>query len=151
MARIYSRKKGKAGSTKPVKKSKPSWLTYTPDVVVQLVLKLAKGDKTASQIGAILRDSYGIPDVRAVTGKSISAILKEGNVLPKIPENLAALIKSHIRLMKHIEENKRDNTAKRGERITESKIGRLVKYYKRKGVLPQDWQYDKTKAKLLVS
>lgn len=151
MARIYSRKRGKAGSKKPARKSAPNWIAHTPAVVEQLVIKLAKSEKTTSQIGAILRDTYGIPEVRQVTGKKITQILKDNNQSPKLPENLAALIRRHIQLMKHILDNKRDEVAARGETITESKINRLVKYYKRTGLLPENWTYDKTKAKLLVS
>lgn len=150
MARMYSRKRGKAGSTKPVKKTKPSWVTYNPKVVEQLVIKLAKSEQSPSMIGITLRDSYGIPDVKAVTGKKVTKILEDNKLALKMPENLTALIKRHITLMKHIEDNSRDKTAKRGEQLTESKINRLVKYYKKKKMLPADWKYSKAKAKLLV-
>lgn len=150
MARMYSRKRGKSGSVKPIKLSKPAWLEHSPKVVEQLVLKQAKNDVSPSMIGLILRDSYGIPDVKAITGKKILQILKEHNLNPKLPENLVSLIKKHIALMKHLEEFKKDKTAKRGEELVISKINRLVKYYKRKGVLAQDWKYDKSKAKLLI-
>ena len=54
-------------------------------------------------------------------------------------------------LVKHLEKNKKDMVAKRGIQLTSSKIHRLAKYYKRKGILPQDWKYDREKAKLIVS
>jgi len=150
MARMYSRRRGKAGSKKPSKRVKPAWLSYKPKEVEQLVIKFSKADKSPSQIGMILRDTYGIPDIKAVTGKRITQILRENNLSQRLPENLVSLIKKHIRLMKHLENNKKDLSAKRGEIITESKINKLVKYYKRTEVLPKDWVYDKTKAKLLV-
>ena len=74
MARMYSRKKGKSGSKRPVKKTKPVWLRYGSRETEQLVIKLAKAGKTASEIGIILRDSYGIPSVSAVTKKKIMLV-----------------------------------------------------------------------------
>ena len=67
-----------------------------------------------------------------------------------MPEDLNSLIKKDIQLIKHFESNKQDMFAKRGIRLTESKINRLVKYYKKKGRLPKDWVFDKDKARLLV-
>ncbi len=150
MARMHSRKKGKSGSKKPVKKTKPVWLRYGNKETEQLVIKLAKAGKTASEIGIILRDSYGIPSVKVVTNKKISQILEENKLAPKIPQDLLALIKREIDIMKHIETNKKDMTAKRGLQLTDSKIRRLVKYYKRTGKLSKDWAYDKKNAKLLL-
>ena len=72
MARLYSRKKGKSGSKRPVQRIKPLWVTYDEKTIEQLVVKLAKTGKTTSQIGIELRDVYGIPDVQAVTKKSIA-------------------------------------------------------------------------------
>lgn len=54
MARIYSRKKGKSGSKRPIKRVKPSWVSYDAKVVEQLVVKLAKAGKTAAEIGLML-------------------------------------------------------------------------------------------------
>lgn len=150
MARMYSRKKGKSGSKKPVKKTKPVWLRYGSKETEQLVIKLAKAGKTASEIGIILRDSYGVPSVRAITKKKITQILQENKLTPKLPYDVLALIKKEIDLMKHAETNKKDMTAVRGLTITDSKIRRLVKYYKRTGKLPADWSYDKKNAKLLL-
>lgn len=148
---MHSGKRGKAGSTKPVKKTNPTWVTHKDKVVEQLILKLAKSEKTTSEIGIILRDTYGIPNVKVVTGKKITQILKENKAAPELPENLRALIVRHINLMKHMETNNHDKTAKRGAELTESKINRLVKYYKRTSKLPADWKYDRAKAKLLVA
>jgi len=150
MARMYSRKKGKSKSKKPLVKTKSIWVTYSPKEVESLVLKIAKLGNTTSQIGLILRDSYGIPEVRDITKKKITQILEENKLKPEIPEDLRALIKKDIHLMKHLEENKKDMTAKRGLQLTESKINRLVKYYKRTDKLPQDWKFDKDKAKLII-
>ena len=64
MARKYSRKHGKSGSKKPLKKTLPVWLRYKPNEVELLITKLSKEGKNSSEIGVVLRDTYGIPDVR---------------------------------------------------------------------------------------
>jgi small subunit ribosomal protein S15 len=60
------------------------------------------------------------------------------------------MIKKAVNLHAHMNKNKRDYTSKRGLAITESKIRRLAKYYKSKGVLDRTWKYDPEKAKLMV-
>ena len=150
MARKYSGAKGKAGSKKPIKKAIPSWNRYGAKEVEMLVLKLNKEGQTPSQIGLHLRDVYGVPDVKTLCNKSITKILADKKVIPPLPEDLQAMIKKLIMIKKHLEENKQDEVAKRGLMITESKVQRLAKYYKRTGRLPQDWKYDVSKAKLYV-
>ena len=151
MAKMHSRSKGKSGSTKPSKKSKKSWIRYSQKEIEALIVKLAKTDKTASQIGIILRDSYGVPDVRLLTKEKMTKILGRNKLLKELPEDLIALIKKEIVLMKHLESHKKDFPVKRGLQLTESKINRLAKYYKKTGKLPQDWVYDRQKAKILIS
>src|SRR3989344_5588297 len=121
MARVYSRKKGKHGSKKPAK-------------------------KTAPQIGMILRDVYGIPNAFALCNKSISAVLKEKNLSAEVPEDMISLFKKVAALRKHIEANKHDQTSKRGLLLTQSKINRLTKYYKRTGRIPENWKFDATRS-----
>jgi len=150
MARMHSRKKGKSGSKKPVKKTLPSWLKYKPKEVELLILKFAKDGKSPSQIGIFLRDTYGIGDVEKVTKKSITKILKEKKALPKVPEDLKALIKKEVLIRKHLETNRGDEPANRGLQLTVSKIKRLVRYYKKKETLPMDWTYDPAKANLYI-
>lgn len=142
MARMHSRKRGKHGSKKPAKKTAPSWSLYDAKKAELLIAKLTKEGKTTSQIGTILRDVYGIPSVLALCGKSISAILKDKKLVPEIPEDLTSLFKKYAALKKHIEINKHDEAASRGLLLTESKIGRLVKYYKRTGRIPEAWKFD---------
>ena len=114
MARMYSGRKGKSGSTKPSKITRLGWVRYKPNEIELLIAKLAKEGKTPSQIGLFLRDVYGIPNIKQVIGKNVTTILKEKNILSKIPEDLMALIKRSITLKKHLESNKHDVPAKRG-------------------------------------
>lgn len=146
MARMHSRDKGVSGSTKPAKKTVPSWIRYKAKEVEMLVAKMGKDGKTSSEIGLILRDAYGIPDVKTLAGKSISQIMGEKKLLPDVPEDLRALIKKAAMVRAHLEDNKQDKVARRGLQLTESKIGRLVKYYKKSGKLVADWKYDPKRA-----
>jgi small subunit ribosomal protein S15 len=106
-----------------------------------LVIKLAREGNNPSMIGVILRDRYGIPLVKPITGETISEILADANLAAKMPEDLEALLKKANRLRKHLEKNKVDYANKRALALIESKIHRLVKFYKGKGVLPADWKY----------
>lgn len=150
MARMHSRDKGKSGSVKPTISKKREWVSYSNEEIEALVVKLSKKEKTLSQIGIILRDQYGIPSTKEITGKSLKNILKEKKLLPELPEELTSLIKKEIAILKHFEKNKQDRTAKRGLQLTNSKIRRLVKYYKKAGILSKDWKYDVNKAKLII-
>lgn len=150
MARLYSGKKGKAGSKKPLKKTKPIWVRYEPKEVEQLVGKFGKQGMAPALIGLTLRDTYGIPDVKIITQKTISAILKEQDIQAKIPYDLRALVQNDVSLMKHLESFPKDEVAKRGLLLNASKIKRLVTYYKREGTLATDWIYQRNKAKLLL-
>ena len=141
MARMYSRKKGISGSKKPAEKSR-TWIRYKPNEVELLIVKLAKEGKSSSEIGTILRDTYGIPDTRFVAKKRITQVMKEKGVAKEIPEDLLNLIKRSVQLRKHLEDNKKDRTAGRGLKLTESKIKRLIDYYKETEVLPKDWKFD---------
>ncbi len=146
MARMHSRKRGKHGSKKPAKKTAPSWIRYKPKEVELLIAKLAKEGKASSQIGLLLRDTYGIPSVKALCGKSVGEILKEKKQLPEVPDDLVALFRKFAALKKHLEANKHDETAKRGLLLTESKIHRLTKYYKLAGRIPEAWKFDTERA-----
>ena len=150
MARLYSGKHGKSGSTKPSKIKKPIWLRYNEKEVELLVVKLFRQGYMPSKIGMILRDTYGIPSVKAVTGKKITKILEEKGLQLELPEDLRALIRKYVKVAKHFQNNHKDMTAKRGLILTRSKIDRLVKYYKRVGKLPKDWKFDPEKAALYV-
>jgi small subunit ribosomal protein S15 len=150
MARMYSRKKGKSGSNLIVTDKVREWVKYNSEETIKLILKFAKAGKQCSEIGMILRDQYGIPSVKEVCKKTINKILKENKITPELPDALANLIKREVMILKHLEKNHKDQTAKRGLNLTESKIRRLAKYYKKTGVLPKDWKYNKEQAKLMI-
>ncbi|ACS90324.1 30S ribosomal protein S15 [Thermococcus sibiricus] len=150
MARLHARKRGKSGSKKPPRTAPPTWVDYTAEEVENLVVKLRKDGHSVAMIGTILRDQYGIPSVRLITGKKITKILEENNLAPELPEDLMFLIRKAVKLRKHLEQHPKDLHSRRGLQLTESKIRRLVKYYRETGRLPANWRYDPEQAKLLV-
>lgn len=133
--------KGKAHSTRPVSKRPPDWCKYQPEEVEALVLKLAKEGHPASKIGTILRDQHAIPLVKPITGKTVSQILKDGKLSPSTPEDLGDLLKKAGSLVVHLEKNRTDIHNRRSLQVVEAKIHKLSRYYKRRGLLPQNWKY----------
>lgn len=143
MAKMHSRKRGRSRSRKLLSPKKPTWLAYGTKELEMLIVKLAKEAKTSAQIGLLLRDSYGVPSVKQLLGKTIGQVMQDKKLAPAIPEDLTALMKRATQIRKHREINKKDNTSLRGLQFTESKIHRLVKYYKANGKLSLEWKYEK--------
>ena len=145
MARMYARRRGRSGSKRPfsfrLMETVPEWVEMTAEEVERKVVELYERGVTTSEIGTVLRDRYGVPSVVLVTGEKITAILKGKNIAGEIPEDLLNLMRKALRVRKHIEVNKKDVHNKRSLQLTESKIRRLVKYYRREKVLPEEWQY----------
>jgi len=140
-ARLYTSKRGKSGSTRPISKKTPTWCKYTAEEVEALVLKLAREGNSPSIIGVMLRDRYAVPLVKSVTGKRVDEILRAGQQAGTLPEDLSALLKKAGALKRHLEKNRKDSVNKRSLAMIESKIHRLVKYYRPKGKIRQDWEY----------
>lgn len=148
MARIHSHRHGKSHSTRPTSKRAPSWLTYSPDEVVALTVKLGKEGLTPSQIGMRLRDEYAIPLVKPITGKSIGELLRENKVAPTIPEDLQNLVERARRVQAHLAMYKSDRRNVRSLELIEAKIYRLSKHYKKMGILPSSFKYTAVVAQL---
>ncbi|MFX0134368.1 MAG: 30S ribosomal protein S15 [Candidatus Hodarchaeota archaeon] len=151
MARMHSRKKGKSGSTRPARLEKPVWIELSPEEVENEVVKLARRGYSKSMIGNIMRDSRGVPLVKIVTGKKVSQILEENDFETPLPEELANLVRKALNIRKHLETNHKDLESRKGLQRTESKIYRLIKYYKKKKVLAPDFKYDPEKIRTLVA
>ena len=150
MARIYARKKGRSSSTRPYKSEDQDWIQLTPAEIEDLVVTMAEEGIPPAMIGIRLRDQHAVPQVKGVTGKKITEILEEKGIKPQIPEDLKNLILKALSLSSHLKSNPKDLHNRRALHLTESKIRRLERYYKREGVLPPDWKYDLTTAKLMV-
>lgn len=150
MARMYSKGKGTSRSHRPPFKIVHRWLRGQKVELEKLVVKLAKEKHSSAMIGTILRDQYGVPDVEAVTGKSVAQIMKENNLYPEYPEDLLNLFRKLVILNEHMRVNKMDNRSKHAFENVESKVRRLIKYYKREKKVSADFVYDLEKIKLLV-
>jgi small subunit ribosomal protein S15 len=131
--------------------SAPGWAKYSPEDVETLVMKAQKEGMSTAKIGQFLRDVYGIPSVKLMTNKRVTKILKEKGVTFEIPEDLLCLMKRAVTLRKHLDAHKDDLHSKKGLDQTEMKIWRLLKYYKKTGVLPAEWKYTPDTAALIVS
>jgi len=149
MARMHSRAKGKSRSVKPALSNSKQWVGYKPEEIEKLVEKVGGTGARSSKVGMILRDSYGIPSVKDLTKKKLNKILATTQK-QELPEDLFNLLKKAVNIRKHLDKNKKDFSTDHGFRLVESKIKRLVKYYKSKKVLDSSWEYSIKKAKLLV-
>lgn len=135
------KKMGKSHSTRPIGKRPPSWCKYQPEEVEALVVKLAKEGNTPSKLGIILRDQYGVPLVRSLVGKSITQILKENGLAPRVPEDLEVLLRKASKIKAHLERHGSDKYNKSALQIIETRIRNVAEYYKRTGAVPVDWKY----------
>jgi len=119
---------------KKEKKQKEEIAKKSNEEIIKLIKELAEKN-TTEKIGQILKDKYGVPKAKLAVGK-ISKIIKV-----KEPSDIMALVKKANELRRHLEKNKQDKVAKRGLNITEAKLIKLSRYYKRKKTLPQDWKF----------
>lgn len=113
------------------------------------MIKLTREGHSTSVIGTILRDQHGIPMVKAITGKSITDILAEANMTHPIPEDLGMLLSKASKLRTHLDRNSADLVNKRALLVIEAKIHKLSKYYRRRGVLPDNWKYEPRAASII--
>merc|ERR1711964_901506 len=134
----------------PFRKSPPSWVQISTNDLVEQIIKLAKKGATPSQIGVILRDSHGIPQVKGVTGSKILRILKKAGMAPELPEDLHHLIKKAINIRKHLEKFRADRDAKFRLICCESRIHRLARYYRNVKALRPTWKYVSSRASTLI-
>ena len=68
---MHSRKKGKSGSNLVTQNEKRDWVKYNAEETEKLVLKYAKAGNSSSEVGMILRDQHGIPNVKSICNKTI--------------------------------------------------------------------------------
>lgn len=134
--------KGKSHATRPVSKRPPNWCKYQPEEIEALVVKLAREGNSPSRIGTILRDQHAVPLAKPITGKRVMKILKENQLAPSLPEDLASLLKKAESLSLHLEKNRTDLYNKRALQLIEAKIHKLSRYYKHKDILPATWKYE---------
>ncbi|WP_459824030.1 30S ribosomal protein S15 [Halorubrum luteum] len=134
MARMHTRRRGSSGSDKPATDENPEWSDVDAEAIESRVVELAEQGHDPSVIGLKLRDEgvkgTPIPDVKLATGKKLTEILEEHDAAAELPEDLRNLMARAIRLREHMAENGQDHQNKRALQNTESKIRRLVNYYR---------------------
>ncbi|WP_267639205.1 30S ribosomal protein S15 [Haloarchaeobius amylolyticus] len=153
MARMHTRRRGKSGSDRPVTDEPPEWSDVDAEKIEERVVELAEQGYEPSQIGMKLRDEgvtgTPVPNVKLATGKKVTEILEEHDAEPDLPEDLRNLMERAVRLRAHMEENQQDFQNKRALQNTESKVRRLVSYY-RGDELDADFEYSYEEAEELL-
>ena len=150
MSRIHSGHKGRAGSHRPYPPTRPAWVTVSKEELAGQVVQLSKTGLSAAQVGLTLRDGYGVPSVRSVTGQRLGTLLKDNGVAPEIPDDLQALLKRVVHLQRHLETHPKDLSNRRGLTLMESRIRRLARYYRQRKRIPDTWRYTAAAAALQV-
>lgn len=153
MARMHTRKHGKSKSRKPVLDSRDFGKgsgEMSKEQVEDIITEYAKQGVGPAQIGERLKMNHGVKYIRQATGKKLGKILEEKGFGGDIPADMMDLMKSAVRIRKHMEKNRRDVHGAIRLNRTESKIWRLTSYYISKGVLPGKWRYNPATAELLI-
>ncbi|GAA0198380.1 30S ribosomal protein S15 [Halobacterium noricense] len=150
---MHTRRRGSSGSDRPVADEPPEWSDVEADDVEDRVVELAEDGYSPSEIGLKLRDEgvtgTPVPNVKLVTGKKVTEILEENDAGLDLPEDLRNLMERAVRLREHVDENPQDKHNKRALQNTESKVRRLVNYY-RGDEIDEDFTYSYDVAKELV-
>ena len=128
----------------------PSWVTMSASEIEEVIVKMAKNGQISAMIGLVLRDQYGVPDVKLATGKTVTEIMTEKGVASALPEDISNLMRRAISLNVHLRKNPGDVSNRRGLNLIEAKIRRLEHYYKDNGVLPENWKYSLSTAELML-
>jgi len=153
MARMHTRRRGSSGSDRPAADEPPEWSDVDAEEIEEHVVELAEQGHSPSEIGLKLRDEgvkgTPVPDVKLATGKKVTEILEENDAKQDIPEDLRNLMAKAVRLRDHVQENGTDHQNKRALQNTESKIRRLVNYY-RGDEIDEDFSYSVDEARDLI-
>ncbi len=153
MARMHTRRRGASDSDKPAADEPPEWSNVDPEAVEQEIVELAEQGHAPSEIGIILRDQgvkgTPVPDVKLATGKKVTQILEEHDATGELPEDLRNLMERAARLDGHLRQNPTDHQNRRALQNTESKIRRLINYY-RGDKLDEEFSYSIDDARELL-
>merc|ERR1712047_210926 len=98
-----------------------------------------------------LRDTHGVGKSHYLTGSKILRVLKSMGAAPELPEDLYFMIRKAVGMRKHLERNRKDKDGKFRLILIESRIHRLARYYREKGVVPPNFKYESATASALVA
>ena len=112
-------------------------------------------------LGFLVRDKRRAPDegriqgsrsnVRLVLGERISQVLARNEISPEIPEDLMNLMRKALKMLDHLNSNRKDIHNRRQLELVESRIRRLSRYLKGTGALDSDWTYKRDQLRLAVN
>jgi small subunit ribosomal protein S15 len=110
------------------KMKKPVWLKMSEEDLKKLIKKLAEKYSPA-ELGAVLRDSYGIPTTK-LYGKKLGAYLKELGLNSNV--DLENAEKKLVTLKEHCKNNITDKKAKHKLQKTQGRVNAQRKYSQKK-------------------
>ena len=108
---------------------KPVWLKYTEEEVKAIIQKLSNKGLTSEKIGLVLRDQYGIPDVKLFSLKIKKVLEEQGKFEEPGIKNLDAKLQE---IIQHCKKNKKDKNAERSLIITSAKLKKQRDYQKKR-------------------
>jgi small subunit ribosomal protein S15 len=138
------------GSSPIIRDAAPKWLGMLPREIEAKIAEMSKDGVQPAKIGLVLRDQFGVPNVKEATGKSVGTIVKAAGNAPSIPQELTNLIHRAIDLQEHLKGNRKDLHNTRGLELIEARIRKLAKYYQKHDELEAGWKYTRDGARLLV-
>jgi len=77
-------------------------------------------------------------------------ILSRNGHVARFPEDMMNLMRKALRLIDHLDLNRKDLHNLRQLELTEARIRRLARYYIGRGVVDSDWTYKRDQLRLLV-
>lgn len=154
MARMHTQGRGESGSDRPAVEKPPEWSCTDKVAIEEKIVELSEKGLSSSEIGIKLRDQgvkgKPVPDVKLVTGKKIGDIIEENGLEPEYPEDLVNLMEKAVHIKDHLDEHPKDSSNRRSLQNVESKIRRLVNYYRSEGRIPEDFKYNEKVAREIV-
>lgn len=140
MARMHSSGRGKSCSMKPFTTDVQTYMTQSIPEVKKMIIHLANRGISAACIGNVLRDEYGVGNCKDILGMNMVEFLRANGAAPAIPDDLTSLMEKSNRIRQHLVQNRKDNDAKYRLTLINSRIHRLVRYYKEKNTIPVAWK-----------
>ncbi len=150
MAKMHTGGHGKSKSRKPKLEGSANADNGAMQDAKTLILGYAKQNMHPAMMGQVLKEKNNVPYIRQMFGKRLVEMLEQEGFKRELPVDMLDLIKKAVNMREHIAANHNDAHNKLRLIRTESKIWRLIKYYKRRKTLPADWKYEPEKAALLV-
>ncbi len=153
MAKMHSKKKGKSKSRKPILDSGEFGRgtdKLSKDEIAELAVNYARQGMGPALIGEKLKKDHGVRYVKQATGSRLVKVLEGKGVKSEYPHDMLDLMTKAVRVRRHLARNKQDTYSRVRLIRIESKLLRLSRYYRSRGVLPSAWKYDPRQAELIV-